>query len=367
MFTQLVWKRLALLCTCLGFCLAVLFVTLPLLPRVQAQARTTRPFQVKVLVITMFAPEAAPWINDSKFPLPLQFTVPGADTTPANAFYHTPEQDELSCNAEGVCLAIIGVDKVNAATSMMAILRDPQFSFKGSYFLTAGTASTSPYNPNKSMTLGSPAWANWIVDWDQSFHLLPGTVPYPYGYIPPKKEYTDSTNIFHLNPTLVQLGYNTTVNVHLPLENTDPNADVAKERALYGQAARKSSIANCDTITGDDLWAGKQFSQEAQFITTSLTALEHGVGNNCTYEQEDTAVAGVLSRFPEVSGFDPSTKLLNCYLDLRAPSAFDQPYPGQSLQDFLQVSFRANTMATDNLHLVGLTMVKYLISHKPCL
>jgi purine nucleoside permease len=146
-----------------------------------------------------------------------------------------------------------------------------------------------------------------------------------------------------------------------------PNLDVAKERALYGQADRHSSIANCDTITGDNRWAGEIFSNESQFITTSLTG---GAGNNCTYEQEDTAVAGALSRFPELSGnqFDPSrgNYLLNCYLNLRAPSAFNQPYPGQPLQAFIDAGVRANTMATNNLHLVGFTMVKQLLKDGLC-
>lgn len=362
MFKKILWKRLVLLCICLGLCSTILFTTSAILPSVQARSNSAS--QIKILIITMFQTEATPWLNDANLALQLQtHVIPGADPTHKQLYCST------NARYAGVCLALIGVDKVNAATSMMAILRDPFYSFLGAYFLTAGTSSTSPYAPNKAVTIGSTVWANWIVDWDQSFHLLPGTVPYPYGYEPPSREFQDSLNIFRLNPTLVKEAFNVTVNTHLQLENTDPSVDVAHERALYGagQANRKSSIANCDSAAGDNLWAGEIFSEEAQFITTTLTK---GAGHNCTYEQEDTAVAGALSRFPQLSGgqFDPSkgNYQINCYLNLRAPSAFNQPYPGQALQAFIDAGVRANTMATDNLHLVGATMVNQLLKDGSC-
>jgi purine nucleoside permease len=318
-----------MLSACLLLCLIVLFVGMPSLPHVQAQARATHTFRVKVFIITMFAAEAQHWLENETWPL--TFTSPGADNV-------------IHCKREGQCLTITGVDKVNAATSMMAILRDPQFSFRQTYFLTAGTASTSPDRG----TLGSTAWARWVVDWDQGFHLLPATVPdIPFGYIAPSTTFPDSTAVFQLNKTLVQLAYRLTA--HLKLQDS---AAANAERHLYPELARQHpSVVRCDTIAGDNIWVGHKLSQEAQYITGMLTK---GEGHNCTYEQEDTAVAGALQR----------TGHLDHYLSLRAPSAFDQPHPGQSVQEFINAHFRANDIATANLYKVGSTVAHYLLEHK---
>jgi purine nucleoside permease len=294
-----------------------------------AQAREAHPFHVKVFIITYFAVEAASWLQNQEWPL--TFTVRGAD-------------NPVRCNDKGECLTITGVGKVNAATSMMAILRDPQFSFGQSYFLTAGTSSTSP---NRG-TLGSTYWAHWVADWDQGFHLLPVTVPdIPFGYIAPSTAFPDETSVFQLNETLQRLAYRLTA--HLKLKDS---AAAIAERHLYpGQAKQHPSVVRCDTLAGDNLWAGHRQSQEAEYITKILTK---GEGHNCTYEQEDTAVAGALQR----------TSHLDHYLNLRSPSAFDQPHPGQTVQEFIDAHFRANDIAAANLYKVGSTVANYLLKHQ---
>lgn len=320
---KVLWR--SLLSICLLACLGVAFVP----SSVQAQAqRSASPVKVKVFVITMFALEAQKWLAQEHFTQ--TFSVLGAD-------------NPVQCTIQGLCLTITGVDKTNAAASMTAILGDPQFSFQKTYFLTAGTASTSPVRG----TLGLAAWANWIVDWDQGFHLNSSDIPNnPYGYIAPSTTYPDSTSVFHLNEKLVELAYSLTA--HLSLQDS-PAAQA--QRQLYPQQPGKyPHVERCDTITGDNIWVGSAFSNEAQYITSQLT---NNVGNNCTYEQEDTAVATALKRF----GY------LDQYLDLRGTSAFDQPHPGQSANDFITAHFRANDIATANLYLVGSTVAHYLLDH----
>lgn len=299
----------------------------PLSAQAQAQ-RSVTPFKVKVFVITMFALEAQKWLAQEHFTR--TFSVTGAD-------------NPVQCTNHGLCLTITGVDKTNAATSMTAILGDPQFSFQKAYFLTAGTASTSPTRG----TLGLAAWASWIVDWDQGFHINSADVSTnPYGYIAPATTYRDSTSVFHLNEKLVDLAYSLTS--HLTLQDS---AAAQAQRQLYPQQlGLLPHVARCDTLSGDNIWVGSAFSAEAQYITSQLTK---SIGNNCTYEQEDTAVATALKRF----GY------LDRYLDLRGTSAFDQPYPGQSASDFITAHFRANDIATANLYLVGSIVAHYLLGH----
>lgn len=128
------------------------------------------------------------------------------------------------------------------------------------------------------------------------------------------------------------------------------SAEADQVRARYpGQAGMKPFIAVCDTIVGDDYWAGATLSKEASYIVAVQT---HGQGRYCTAEQEDSAVAAALSRF----GY------LSRYLDLRTASDFDQPYPGQTVEQLLQ-TFPGYSIATQNAYRVGAAMADYLLTH----
>lgn len=292
------------------------------LPGITITPTPSIPYQVKTLVFTMFDSETQPWLSQES--LPFDFSVP-------NAFSH------VRCSVDGLCVTTTGEGKVNAAASAMAILRDPQFSFQHSYFLTAGIAGTSP----TAGTLGFAAWARWVVDWDLGNHLDPSAVPNPYGYIP---NTSTGTAVFHLNETLTQLAFNVTSSLTLQ----DSSSAIAA-RQLYGQGSQQPYVAMCDTIAGDDYWSGTQLSNEAQYITSQLT---NNQGTYCTTEQEDTAVAAVLQR----AGY------LNRYLSLRTASNFDQPYSGQSMQSHLNDS-SGRSIALYNQYLVGSTMAHYLLTH----
>ncbi|MGH3826102.1 MAG: purine-nucleoside phosphorylase, partial [Pseudonocardiaceae bacterium] len=108
-------------------------------------------------------------------------------------------------------------------------------------------------------------------------------------------------------------------------------------------------VAVCDTVTGDDFWAGQQLSQTAQYITGLRT---DGQGRYCTTQQEDNATATALARH----GY------LNRYLSLRTASDFDQPFSGQSEADLL-ATFPGYQPAVENEYLVGATVAHYLLSH----
>ncbi|GHO85158.1 purine-nucleoside phosphorylase [Dictyobacter formicarum] len=313
------FKRASLAALCLALCLIALLITIG---RGRAAAG---PFPVKVLVITMFSSETQPWLAHES--LPLDYKTTGAFS-------------DMHCNNNGLCVTTTGEEKVNAAASMMAILRDPQFSFQNTYFITAGIGGASPSNN----TLGSVAWANWVVDWDQGHHLLPNTAPnVPHGYLQNNKA---GTGAFQLNSTLTNTAM--TITSKLQLQDS-PQAQAARQK-YPNQANQHPSVLACDTIAGDDYWAGQELSNEAQYITGLLT---NNQGKYCTTEQEDTAVAAVLQR----------TGHLDHYLNLRAASNFDQPAAGQSVQDLL-ANFPGSSIAFANAYQVGSTMAHYLLTHQ---
>ena len=276
---------------------------------------------VRVLVLTMFDGETAPWL--AKESLPILVSVPGA---------YAP----LHCARSGLCVATIGEGKSNAAASVTAILDGSQLDLRHSYFLTAGIAGTPP----SVGTLGFAAWARWLIDWDLGHHLLPGTAP--HGYLPGQDV---GTNVYQLNGTLVDTAYRLTKNLRL---HDSPEAATA--RGHYpGQAGRQPYVAACDTVTGDDYWAGQELSQTAQYITDLRT---NSQGHYCTAQQEDNATATALARH----GY------LDRYLSLRTASDFDEPFPDQSVPDLLG-TLPGYQPAVENEYLVGSTVAHYLLTH----
>jgi purine nucleoside permease len=124
-------------------------------------------------------------------------------------------------------------------------------------------------------------------------------------------------------------------------------------------------VAMCDTITSDSYIVGHQLSKQTRYITKTVTDTSTP-GQYCTMENEDTAVAGALNRNSN-SRLLGAPKYLECYLNLRAASAFDQPPPGESIKKFLTPpSFRANKAALANLFTVGSTVINKLLLQKPC-
>ncbi len=131
---------------------------------------------------------------------------------------------------------------------------------------------------------------------------------------------------------------------------------VIKKR--YGN--RKPFVALCDTVTSDSFIVGHRLSKQTRYITKTVTDTSTP-GRYCTMEDEDTAVAGALNRLGS-----NASQPLQCYLNLRAASAFDQPPPSQSIEKFLKIGFCANNAALTNLLIVGSTVINNLFLQKPC-
>jgi purine nucleoside permease len=283
-----------------------------------------KPFEVKVLVLTMFDGETRPWLQNEK--LGHTFTVPAMD-------------EAMHCGDNGLCVATIGEGKANAATSMSAIVADKQLDLTSAYFITAGIAGISP----RTGTLGDADWANWVVDYEiGGHHISKQTDPsIPFGYA---RGDADGTAVYQLNQELVATAYNLTKN--LPLADS---ADAEADRAHYaGQAGKKPHVSRCDTVTADDFWTGRDASETAEYVVDQWTNHQ---GTYCTSQQEDNATVTVLAKHG----------CLDRYLSLRTASDFDQPYPGQSAHDVLN-TFPGSSIAFANAYTVGSAVAHYFVS-----
>src|SRR5271166_1170639 len=113
-----------------------------------AAAADESPFAPKVLVITMFAGEAKPWLDGASFPR--RIAVPGL----------TKAFPDVACSDDGVCMTTTGMGYANAASSIAAIVLSRKLDLTKTYFIISGIAGVAP----ALGTLGSAHWARYAVD-----------------------------------------------------------------------------------------------------------------------------------------------------------------------------------------------------------
>lgn len=309
------------------------------------------PRAVKVLIITMFEPEAAPWI--APFKLDEKISVPGL----------LPESPALRCNTDDVCLLTAGMGHTNAAASTLAVALDPRFDLRRTYVLIAGIAGIDPAQG----TLGSAAWARWLVDFGIAHEIDAREMPrtWPSGYIgimtrgpgeKPKFDY--HTEAFKLDEALLQRALALSRDVAL-----DDSEAAQRYRALYRHAPANQppKVIQCDTLAGDTWWHGKLLGEQA---TAWVKLLTDGQGNYCTTQQEDNATYNALARAAAAGRVDIKRLAV-----LRTGSNFDRPHPGQSAYQSLMASTQGGSggfmPATNNLLRVGGALVRDIVARWP--
>jgi purine nucleoside permease len=309
------------------------------------------PRPVKVLVITMFAPEAKPWIEP--FRLTEEIPVPGL----------SPDHPNLRCNSDDVCLLTTGMGHANAAASTLAATLDPRFDWRKTWFLVAGIAGIDPARG----TLGTAAWARWLVDVGIAHEIDAREMPrgWKAGYYgilakgpgeKPKLEYR--TEVARLDEALLQTVLALTKDT--PLHDSD-KAQAYRKRYPKAPANQPPRVTQCDTLGGDTWWHGHRLGQHARDWTRLLT---DGQGVYCTTQQEDNATRNALERAAAAGRVD-----LKRLAVLRTGSNFDRPHPGQTAHASLIASTTGATggfgPATQNLAIVGGVVVRDIVARWP--
>jgi purine nucleoside permease len=311
-----------------------------------ARAAEPSPIPVKVMIVSMFGPEGGVWTahRDLKQSIP----VPGL----------SPDYPAVRCGPDGVCLITTGMGHANAAASIAALVYSRQFDLRRTYWLIAGIAGISP----KAGTLGSAAWARYLVDFGLQWELDARDAPksWPSGYLgintrdpgqTPTLAYR--TEVFQLNEPLLQAALALSKSVTLA---DSPEAQTA--RAAYPAPGNQPpSVIQCDTLAGDTWWAGTHLAARAEAWTRLLTG---GKGVYCTTQQEDNATYEVLKRATAAGLVDDQRVAV-----LRTGSDFDRPAPGGSdvsnLLDYQKQG--AFLSALQNLYLAGNPLVQAITTH----
>src|ERR1700734_3123109 len=138
-----------------------------------------RPIPVKVVVVAMFETGA----DTGDQPGELQYWV---ERDHLDRIYQVPAAyHAVRMNDQGEMAVLTGQGTAHAAATIMAVGLDPRFDFTHAYWLIAGIAGGSP----DRISLGSAAWARWVVDGDLGYELEAAEMPsdWHFGKLPLRK------------------------------------------------------------------------------------------------------------------------------------------------------------------------------------
>jgi purine nucleoside permease len=262
------------------------------------------------------------------------------------------------CNDNGHCLVVIGEGSDHAAASTMALGLFPGFDLTKTYFLIAGIAGTTP----NVGTVGSVAWAEWVVSSDSRAEIDRRELPEPWRFdrfrLGCEEPWCDTfggeSGFHHLNPTLSDWAFRLSKDAEL-LDTQEARED----RKPFPQelaASRPPSVLRCDTLSGDSYWHGRFLSEWAEWWVQKWTG---GKGRYCMTNQEDFGTLTALKRLSRDGRVDWDRIMV-----LHAASNLDQPHPGQSGIDSLNhFDTHGPDLALENAYRAGSVVVKHIISH----
>ena len=324
--------------------LALATIAVPTRQAVAAEA----PVAVKVMIVSMFQLEAAPWLKTLK--VTREIRVPGLSS----------DYPLVRCTADGVCQMTTGMGHSNAAASIMAVAFSGLFDLRKTYFIVAGIAGIDPARG----TIGSATWARYAVDSGIAHEIDSRDLPAGWkdGYFgvlttdanqKPKFDYR--TELFQLDEALLQKAL--ALSHGASLEDSD---DVRAYRKHYDSAPANlpPQVIQCDTLTSDTWWAGPHLGEHARHWTSVLT---DGKGVYCSSQEEDNATLNALTRASQSQLVDFQRVAV-----LRTASDFDRPYPHQSTIDSLHAQFGligAIRISTDNLVPAAMPLIEAITSH----
>jgi purine nucleoside permease len=312
---------------------------------VSARAAETAPRKAKVLIISLFAPEAAPWIKN--LALDQKIVVPGL----------SPDFPAALCNSDDVCLITTGMGHANAAASTMALMFSRQFDLSKTYILIGGIAGIDP----AMGTLGTAAWARYLVDFGLQQEIDAREKPpgWTTGYLGinaadpgarPKLAY--KTEVFQLNEPLLQKALKLSANATLA---DDDKAIKYRSNYPSAPANQPPKVTQCDTLAGDTWWHGSLIGERAHDWVALLT---DGKGAYCTTQQEDNATYEALRRGASAGLVDTSRVAV-----LRVGANFDRPYPGETADASLHSSSGGFPIACENIWRAAFPVVQDIVAH----
>ncbi|AQS91346.1 purine nucleoside permease [Gluconobacter albidus] len=272
--------------------------------------------------------------------------------------------DQLRRNKEGV----YGIVLRHGDMDLHALALDPHFDLHHTYWLFTGISGV---NPNMA-SVGSVAWAQWVVDADALREIDDRTIPkgWPYGLyaigasrpdtLPDNPNHYGSvtdvaqlTKAYPLNRGLARWAFALSQNVKLA---DDPViAERRKAWRGYPQAQKPPMVLMGETLGTERYWHGAERNRWAEnWVTMWTKGQGHFVMTNeeSQHYQYDTRM---LARLGYV---DPERIMV-----LRSGSNFDMPPPGVSVTASMGDEGPGQAVAYDNNERAGEPVVRELVTH----
>ncbi|NBB80681.1 MAG: purine nucleoside permease [Verrucomicrobia bacterium] len=238
---------------------------------------------------------------------------------------------------DGLLIMCTGGGVTNAATSITALALDDRFDLMKAYWIVAGIAGVDP----EDASLGSAAWAKWIVDGDLSKEIDSREIPedWPYGYLAlgAKRPNTldDGWQVeqikFQLNEPLVEWAYELTKDYPLP---DDPELASFREiYAGYPNAVKPPFVLIGDSLSASTYWHGFALNKWANDWMQLHTG---GQANFVMSNMEDSGTATALQRVAKTGKVDFDRLLV-----LRTASNFSTPPIGKDVAWSLLADYAA--------------------------
>ncbi len=279
---------------------------------------------IRVVVVTTFEPgedtgdvpgEFQYWVE--RLPLP--------ETLPFPLGYR-----HLRYNAaRGVLGIVTGEGAERGAASTMALGTDPRFDLSRAYWLVAGIAGVDP----NAASVGSAAWANWVVNADLGFELdardMPSTwatgiVPFdratPFASPAPEAVSMHGAEAYELNAGLASWAYHLTAAT--PLDDDPALRRIRAHYARFPQAARPPFVLRGDSLCGDRYWVGASMNAWAERWVSYWTG---GRGTFVMTAEEDAGIMQSLTFLGQAGRID-----LRRVLVLRTASDYAVPGEGET-------------------------------------
>ena len=316
----------------------------------------------RVVIVSQFEPGA----DEGDRPGEFQFWVEREKLSrviPLPVAFH-----DVRANADGTVIGIVtGGGTARAAATVMALGCDPRFDLTKSYWLINGIAGVDPADAS----LGSAAWAEWVVDGDLAHEIDPREMPKDWttGFVPldqsvpygkPKKAEGDYFNmVYHLNGGLREWAYQLTKDT--PLESfSDDKVKKLRERYVdHPNARRPAFVLKGDEISASTFWHGALLDRWANDWVSYWT---DGQANYVMTAMEDSGSLQSLKFLAKAGRVD-----WNRIMVLRTASNYDSPPPGMTAAESLAVenagSLSAYLPSLEAAHAVGSPVVHELVNH----
>jgi len=261
--------------------------------------------------------EALRWVQRSK--INKQILVPGLP----HGLYHNRKRDQ--------CMIITGEGGINGAVALGTLLVSGIIDLSDAYILISGIGGGNP----ERMSVGSVAWAHWVVSSDLAqmveMEELPTTFSYPYFPLGGIEQWSKNrvinldTQVYKLNTKLANQALRHSKNVKL----TDSIVlKKYRENYPYPAAKKPPSVLQGDIMAGNTFYVGNKLGAWAEFWMLSWTK---GQGKYAAVNLEDNAIVGALKRFSEAGKLD-----FNRVLVSRSPANYERPHTNQSALEGLK-------------------------------